>query len=212
MEAMMPGLGSAFFRPLVIAMGLLVMPVLATNAPAQQTLVQQFLQNPNQILQQYPNGGTAMISQLREIAIADPNALTPIINLIATANKDQKTAIGAALGQAAKVVVKTNQAYANSILQQIAQTKDQDVFLAYSGVVPDQATAAIGGGGGAGGGVGGQTSGLGGLTGGTGGAEGIGGGSTPTGPFSFTSSVSGSGTTGGTTTSNFTTITSSTSP
>src|SRR5262249_39005605 len=143
------------------------------------------------------NGGSSMISQLRELAVADPNNLSLIIGLIPDANKDQKTAIGAALGQAAKIVVKTNQAYANNILQAIAQTKDQDVFLAYSGVVPDQATAATGGGGagGGGGGVGGQTNALAGSTGGTGTAQGIGGGSTPTGQFSFTSSVSGVGST-----------------
>ncbi len=218
----MPGLGSSFVRPAVIVMALLGSPMLATGVSAQQqqNLSQQFLQNPAQMLQQYPNGGTAMISQLREIAIADPKALEAILALVPNANKDQKTAIGSALGQAAKVVVKTNQAYANQILQAIAQTKDQDVFLAYSGVNPDQGTAAAGGGGGgAGGGAGGQTNALGGLTGGTGGAEAIGGGSTPTGPFSYTSSVSGTGGTGGTTTSltttsltTTTTITTSTSP
>jgi len=169
----------------------------------QQGLVQQFNANPQQILQQFPNGGAAMISQLREIAIADPKSLDAIMGLIPNASKDQKAAIGSALGQAAKVVVKTDQAYANDILQAIAKTKDQDVFLAYSGVAPDQGTAATGGGGaggGGGGGVGGQTSALAGTPTGSGAAQAIGGGSTPTSNFSYTSSVSGGGTTSGTTT------------
>ncbi|MGY4509130.1 hypothetical protein [Bradyrhizobium sp. USDA 3650] len=169
----------------------------------QQGLVQQFNANPQQVLQQFPNGGAAMISQLREIAIADPKSLDAIMGLIPNASKDQKAAIGSALGQAAKVVVKTDQAYANDILQAIAKTKDQDVFLAYSGVAPDQGTAATGGGGaggGGGGGVGGQTNAIAGTPSSTGAPQAIGGGNTPTANFSYTSSVSGGGTTSGTTT------------
>ena len=175
---------------------------LAQQGQQQQGLVQQFNANPQQILQQFPNGGAAMISQLREIAIADPKSLDAIMGLIPNASKDQKAAIGSALGQAAKVVVKTDQAYANDILQAIAKTKDQDVFLAYSGVAPDQGTAATGGGGagGGGGGVGGQTNALAGTPSGSGGPQAIGGGSTPTGNFSYTSSVSGGGAASGTTT------------
>ncbi|UFW43372.1 hypothetical protein [Bradyrhizobium sp. WSM471] len=181
----------------------LVVPAgaLAQQGQQQQGLVQQFNANPQQILQQFPNGGAAMISQLREIAIADPKSLDAIMGLIPNASKDQKAAIGSALGQAAKVVVKTDQAYANNILQAIAKTKDQDVFLAYSGVAPDQGTAATGGGGaGGGGGVGGQTSALAGTPSSTGAPQAIGGGNTPTANFSYTSSVSGGGTTSGTTT------------
>ena len=136
----MPGLGLAIFRPLIVAIGLLLAPMLAANSFAQQNPpAQQQQLTPAQALQQYRNGGnrTALISQLRELTIASQSNLPLIIDLIATANQDEKGAIGAALGQAAKIIVKTNQAYANSILQQIAQTKDQDVFLAYSGVVPD---------------------------------------------------------------------------
>lgn len=188
----------------------------------QQTATQRFLANPGQILQQYPDGNPQMISILREVAIADPNSLPVILGLIPNANKDQKTAIGKALGQAATVVVKTNQPYANSILQAIAETKDQDVFLAYSGSASDTGTAATGGGGaGAGGGIGGQSNTIGGVsTSGGGTAESIGGGSTPTANFSYTSSVSGGGTTtttgttgtGGGTTTNIFNITNTTSP
>ncbi|EHR01311.1 hypothetical protein Bra471DRAFT_02018 [Bradyrhizobium sp. WSM471] len=195
-------------RRLIVALAVsasctLVVPAgaLAQQGQQQQGLVQQFNANPQQILQQFPNGGAAMISQLREIAIADPKSLDAIMGLIPNASKDQKAAIGSALGQAAKVVVKTDQAYANNILQAIAKTKDQDVFLAYSGVAPDQGTAATGGGGaGGGGGVGGQTSALAGTPSSTGAPQAIGGGNTPTANFSYTSSVSGGGTTSGTTT------------
>jgi len=188
------------------------------QTPAQQGLAQRFLANPGQTLQQYPDGGTAMVSLLREVAIVDPNSLSPILALIPNANKSQKEAIGKALGQAAQVVVKTNQIYANKILQAIAETKDQDVFLAYSGGANDTGTAATGGGGGgaggagAGGASGGQTNTLGGTPSSTGTAQGIGGGSTPTGAFSYTSSVSGGGGTNGTTGTTAFTISTTTSP
>jgi hypothetical protein len=189
------------------------------QTPARQTIAQRFLANPGQTLQQYPDGGTAMVSLLREVAIADPDSLAPILALIPTANKVQKEAIGKALGQAAQVVVKTNQTYANKILQAIAETKDQDVFLAYSGGANDTGTAATGGGGGggaggagAGGASGGQTNALAGTPSSTGAAQGIGGGSTPTGAFSYTSSVSGGGGTTGTTGTTAFTISTTTSP
>lgn len=180
----------------------------------QQSLSQRFLANPGQVLQQYPDGGTALVSLLREVAIADPNSLTVILGLVPNANKSQKTAIGNALGQAAKVVVKTNQAYANQILQAIAETKDQDVFMAYSGGANDQGTAATGGGGGAGAGgaVGGQTNALGGTPTSTGSAQAIGGGSTPTGNFTYSPSTTGTGTSNGSVSTTTFTISTTTSP
>lgn len=188
------------------AIALAALAAVSSPPPAlaqQQTIAQRFTANPGQVLQQYPAGGTAMVSLLREVAISDPNSLSTILGLIPNANKDQKTAIGNALGQAAKVVVRTNQLYANQILQAIAETKDQDVFMAYSGGGNDSGTAATGGGGagaaGGGGAIGGQTNSLGGTPPSTGVAQAIGGGSTPTGNFSYTSSVSGTGTNSGTT-------------
>ena len=191
----MPASGFTFLRRTLFALTLTVIsaPVLVTGASAQQAqqnIAQQFLQNPKQTLEQYPSGGPAMTSLVRELAIADPKTLEVILGLLPNANKDQKTAIGSGLGQAAKVIVRTNQAFATQILQAIAETKDQDVFLAYSGVSPDQGTAAAGGGGaGAGGGVGGQTNGLAGATTSTGGAQGIGGGSDPTSGFTYSPST-----------------------
>lgn len=171
------------------------------SAIAQQ--VASFKANPQQFLSQYPNGGPEMISRAREFAVTDPTVLDALIGLLANANKDQKAAIAAGLGQAAQIVVRTDQPYATRIAQAIANTKDQDVVLAYAGATGDVGVGATGGGGaGSAGASGGQTNSL--STGGTGGGspEGINGSSTNTGAFSFTSSVSGFGsnTTGTTTT------------
>src|SRR5882757_9976183 len=65
--------------------------------PAQ--LVNDFVANAAQLLQQYPSGGPLMISRIRDLAASNPAALQAIQTLIGTANKDQKTSIGTGLGQ-----------------------------------------------------------------------------------------------------------------
>ena len=183
-------------------------------AAAQQVNVQTFLATPGAVLQQNPTGGPALISQIRDLAVANPATLSSIIQLLAGATKDQKIAIASGLAQAAKIVVKNNPPYATQIQQAIAETKDQDVVLAYAGAAGDVPIGAAGGGGGGSAGAsGGQTTGLGGAPTGTGSAEAISGSSTPTGTFSYTSSVSGgSSTTSGTTGSTITNLTVNVSP
>jgi hypothetical protein len=187
-------LASAALTALLLSAG----PVLS-----QETSVQAFLAKPEVVLEKNTAGGPSLVSQVRDLAVANPATLTSIIGLLAKASKDQKNAIAAGLAQAAKIVVKNNPAYATQIQQAILDTKDQDVVLAYAGAAGD---VPIGAGGGAGAGgssgaSGGQTTGLGGAPTGTGGAEAINGSSTPTGNFSYTSSVAGGGsTTSGTTT------------
>jgi hypothetical protein len=156
--------------------------------------VSAFLANPSLILQQNPRGGPQMISELRDFAVSDEATLTAILGLIPNANKEQKAAIGAALAQAARIVVRTNQAYSQRIQYLIAETKDEDVILAYAAVAGDRPIGAVGGGAGGGGGaVGGQTNPLAGPPSGTGPAQVFGSGGAGTQPFSFTSSVSGTG-------------------
>ncbi len=177
----------------------------ACYGPQQQLPAQTistFLGNPAQLLQQYPTGGAQLISQIRDLAASDPATLQPILQLLANANKDQKTAIGSGLGQAARVCVRTDQAYATQIQYAIAKTKDEDVWLAYTSITGDVQLGGVGGGAGSAGAVGGQTNPLPGGPTGSGAVLGIPGGSAGTGAFNFTSSVGG---TGGTSTSNTTT-------
>jgi hypothetical protein len=129
----------------------------ACYGPQQQLpsqAVNDFVANPSQLLQQYPNGGPLMISRIRDLAASNPSALPGIQALIASANADQKTALGTGLGQAARICVNTDRDFANQL--QTAAAGDADVRLAYQAVVGDIATAAAGtgaGGGGPGGGV-----------------------------------------------------------
>lgn len=171
--------------------------------------VANFKANPEQLLTQNPNGGAELVSRTRDIAVNDPTTLDQIIGLLAKASKDQKKSIAAGLAQAARIVVRSNQAYATRIQQAIADTKDLDVVAAYAAASGDVAIAGTGGGGaGSAGASGGQTTGLGGVGAGGGGAEGIPGGSVNTGAFGFTSSVGASGSsTGAVTTTTSTTNT-----
>ena len=86
--------------------------------PAQT--IQQFLADPAALLAQYPNGGPQLIARVRDLAASDSATLNALIGLLATANPNQSTAIGTALGQVALMAVKTDQAYANQIQEAIA--------------------------------------------------------------------------------------------
>jgi hypothetical protein len=206
------GLNSAA-RFAAAALLALLLSLGAGPAAAQQLNVQTFLASPGAVLQQNPSGGPALVSQIRDLAVANPATLSSIIGLLAGASKDQKAAIAAGLAQAAKIVVKNNPPYATQIQQAIADTKDQDVVLAYAAAAGDYPIGAGGGAGaGSSGASGGQTNGLFAGATGTGGVEAIPGSSTATGTFSYTSSVSGGGSTSGTTNSTFTNLTSSVSP
>jgi len=164
-------------------------PVLA------QVNVQTFLANPANLLKDNSAGDATLVSQVRDLTIANPATLTSIIGLLGGASKEQKSAIASGLAQAAKIVVKNNPPYATQIQQAIADTKDQDFILAYAGAAGDVPIGAAGGAGaGSGGASGGQTSAFGATT-GTGAAQAITGSSTPTSAFSYTSSVSGAGST-----------------
>jgi hypothetical protein len=92
-----------------------------------------------------------MISLLRDVAVAHPEALQTIIGLLTGANADQQSAIGSALGQAANIVVKTNQAYANQIQQAIANSGSDNANTAFAAVTGNVNIASTGGGGGGGG-------------------------------------------------------------
>ena len=174
---------------------LMSVPAMAQRVGASPQAVTTFLSNPSDLMTRSPNGGAEMVSAIRDLVTADPATLQPVLNLLANATKEQKTAIGSALAQAAKIVVRTNPALATEIQQAILNTRDQDVVLAFAAGAGDVPIGAGGGAGAGGGGAsGGQTNPLQfGSGGGT--AQTIGQGGTNTPNFSYTSSVAGLGNT-----------------
>jgi hypothetical protein len=178
--------------------------ILLTAAIPQAGFAQQnntaSTQSP--LLQANPDGGPGLVAAIRDLLVADPaKQLDSVIKLLSGANANQKGSIAAGMAQAAKVLAgRKDQDSANKIQQAVLDTKDQDVVLAFAGAAGDQPIGAGGGGGaGSGGASGGQTTALTGGV-GTGAAQDIPGSSTPTQPFSYTSSVGGTGSTTSTTT------------
>ncbi|HWM46419.1 MAG TPA: hypothetical protein VNR11_05835 [Xanthobacteraceae bacterium] len=137
----------------------------ACYAPAQQLpsqTISGFTSNPNEVLSRYPNGGAQMISYIRDLAASDPATLAGVIGLLGTANRDQQSAIGSGLGQAARICVRSDQAFATQIQQAISASNSNFAKDSYAFVNPDTPTGAVagaGGGGGGGTGSGGPTGG-----------------------------------------------------
>jgi hypothetical protein len=108
-----------------------------------------------------PASNPELISNVRELVIADKADLKPVIEQLKLASADEQAAIGTALGQAAQAVLRTDPAYAAEIQEALAAAGFQNAILAFAAVtgnVPIGAAGAAGAGGvggGAGGGAGG---------------------------------------------------------
>jgi hypothetical protein len=183
------------------------------SAQQSQTLTaSQFLANPNQLLQQFPDGGSQMMALVQQFAVEDGSTVPVIIGLLGAANPRQKGAIGEALAQAAKIIVLTDQARAADLESRIVAINDPVVNIAFANGLGDVKLGGVGAGPG---GLGAPGAGLGGPgvgPGGGGGLQPIGnlGVNTPT--FSITSSVGGAGGTSPSTTTLSNQVSSTTLP
>ena len=100
-----------------------------------------------------------MITRVRDLAASDPATADALIGLLKTANPDQSSAIGTALGQVALMAVTTDQVFAVDLQTKIAQSGNTSALVAFSDVVGGniKLTAATDTTGGAGGGGESQT-------------------------------------------------------
>src|SRR5262245_46057222 len=98
-------LGAAVVGSLLVSASL----AMSADHPPQQALpfapMQSLLANPDGLLSQYPNGGALMISRVKDLVASDPATVNPILALLKTANSEQASAIGTALGQVAMMAV-----------------------------------------------------------------------------------------------------------
>ena len=136
------------FRQIIICVSVAISLLGGKVQAAPQANVTAFLANPAQALASNPNGGGALISLIRDAAIADPTALPAIIALLNSASAQQQSAIGAGLGQAAMIVGKTDQAYASQIQQAVAASGAESAIGAFATATGDVNVGAIGGDGG----------------------------------------------------------------
>ncbi|MFL9828358.1 hypothetical protein [Rhodoplanes sp. SY1] len=121
--------------------------------------VANFLANPGTLLTDNPDGGARLISQARDLVATDPNTLSAVVALLGSANRDQQRAIGSGLGQAYRICLTPDQAFATQIQQAIAASASDLAKDSYALVNPDVPIGAAGGGGGGGGGGAGGTGG-----------------------------------------------------
>jgi hypothetical protein len=146
-------LGAAIAGSLLVS----VLPASAALYSPRQALpsqtIQQFLSNPASLL---ALSGPQLIAMVRDLAASDPGTLNAIIGLLSSANPDQSTAIGTALGQVALMAAGTDPSYATQIQDAVATSKNTSALVAFSAVVGGdiKITAATGGVGGGGGGAG----------------------------------------------------------
>src|SRR5882757_5424961 len=97
-----PALASIF----VLAIGFTTPASTLALAQSTSEAVAQFLNHPSELLAKSPHGGAGFVAAVRDLVAANPATLQPVLHLLANANKNQKSAIGAGLAQAARLVVK----------------------------------------------------------------------------------------------------------
>ena len=146
----------------VFSLGALMLsPVRAQNAPGgnqsppsnhSAILVADFLANPGALLTLYPLGGGSMVSDVQDLVQADMQTVDPLLSLVATANDQQKNALGTGLGLAALDLERNNPQSASIIQNALVRLNDPTLLAAYAAVTGNQRLAAAGPGAGAGGG------------------------------------------------------------
>jgi hypothetical protein len=155
---------SSILRVLAVVfslVALVVSPVRAQNAPGgnqsppsshSAISVADFVANPGALLALYPLGGGSMVSDVRDLVTADMQTVDPLLSLVATANSEQKNALGTGLGLAALDLARSNPQAASVIQNALVRLNDPTLLAAYAAVTGNQRLAAAGPGGGAGGG------------------------------------------------------------
>src|ERR1700678_245620 len=103
-------------------------PTTPAPTPAPSTDITKTL---DQLLRQFPKGGPELTSKFRELA-ANPANIAPLLGLLPMLDGDQKSALGSALAQAARIASRNNLPYATQIQQDVAGTKDQDLIVAFA--------------------------------------------------------------------------------
>jgi hypothetical protein len=110
-----------------------------------QNQIQSFLNDPKGLLSGSPFGGTDMSTLVGKLVASDPAALPVVIQLLSSANPQQRYSIGAGLSEAAHTCLSTDQAFAALIQSELAASGDRVAMTAFvSTGGQDTATAATG--------------------------------------------------------------------
>lgn len=121
-------------------------------APVNPAAVEAFKANPQALLSRFPEGGAALVAEVRNLATSDGSAVPALATLTRGASPAQAGSIGTALAQAAGLCVTREPATTQLIQTTILGTDNTTMILAFQAAAGDIRTAAVGAGGGGGGG------------------------------------------------------------
>ena len=147
--------GAAFMGAVLAATPSAMSAVYSAQKALAADTIQQFLADPAALLTQYPTGGPQMITRVRDLAASNPATVDALLGLLTTANPDQASAIGTALGHVALMAVSNDQPFVTDLKTKVAQSGNVSAITAFSAVVGGDikltaATSTIGGAGGGG--------------------------------------------------------------
>lgn len=115
-------------------------------AKLEDAMVEAFLVEPGKLLEQHPEGGVNMVSDVRGLVGSDNRTIEPLLALAETANVFQKSAIGAGFARAAMACAQASPEYAAFLQEKVAGLGDEAIVAAFVAGTGDLATAVIPGG------------------------------------------------------------------
>ena len=133
--------------------------------------IAQFKADPQSLLTTYASAGLPLSTRVRSLVLTDPSLVATLIDVAKSGNDAQKSAIGAGLAEAARILAATNPQLAAQIQLAVAQSGLGPLITAFIAGSNATETAAVGGGEGGGAGTGGPTSGVGNSGGSNGGSN-----------------------------------------
>jgi hypothetical protein len=93
--------------------------------------IDAFVKNPGALLAAYEYGGGGLVAAVRDLVASDSATLPVVIQLLKSANPQQRASIGTGLGFAAQICLVPEQAYAGQIQAALAETADTVALTAF---------------------------------------------------------------------------------
>lgn len=103
-----------------------------------------FIAQPTSLMTASPEGGGLMVKQVRELLLANTDLTQSVLALAANANAEQRSSIGAALGQVTQACSKTSPDVAQQIQAAVLTVSNPEIMTAFRQATGDVSTAAVG--------------------------------------------------------------------
>lgn len=127
-----------------------------TPAPTSPAAIEAFKANPQALLSRFPDGGGALVTEIRNLVTSDGSVVSAIASLSKGGTPSQAGSIGTGLAQAAAICLPREPSTAQTIQSTALATDSSALILAFQAAAGDVRTTAVGGAGGGGGSLGGS--------------------------------------------------------